>query len=239
MAEVLVTIGLIGVVAAMTLTPLIKKYRIYQLEIAFKRTTSIIDQALLSTVNDLGLQSIKDLNNICGKNVGASQENIQRWADCVIGKSNDGEFELISKNFISKFQVINTLDQMELIRKKLKVHDFAGKREQDYATAYGVSYSSAKYAKLNLLKDGSAISEIVFFHHSYGDGISFTFDTNGPYKGPNRYGYDIFLYNTGRWYKLCTNTISNEYNIRGCFDYAMKDENPDDNHKKYWESLSL
>ena len=95
-------------------------------------------------------------------------------------------------------------------------------------------------ANAYLLSDGTMISSIAFYYHEPSDGLSISFDTNGPYKGPNRYGYDIFLFNTGTWYKFCSKKsdgIHGLYNGRGCYDYALKDVNPDDSTKGYWESL--
>ncbi len=46
MAEVLITLGIIGVVAAMTLPSLINNNRNKALEAAFKKNYSVIEQAL-------------------------------------------------------------------------------------------------------------------------------------------------------------------------------------------------
>lgn len=80
--------------------------------------------------------------------------------------------------------------------------------------------------------DGTMVSSIDFYHHEPSDGLSITFDTNGP-KGPNRYGYDVFIYNNGHWYNPCSSKLSGDFNGRGCYDYAKKDINPDDKTKGY------
>lgn len=84
--------------------------------------------------------------------------------------------------------------------------------------------------------DGSMVSAIDFYHHGQYDGLTITFDTNGP-RGPNRYGYDVFIYNNGHWYNPCSSKLSGDFNGRGCYDYAKKDINPDDKNKGYWASL--
>ena len=90
------------------------------------------------------------------------------------------------------------------------------------------------------MSDGSVITGISYLVHGPYDGISIVFDTNGPNKGPNRFGFDIFLYNTGTWVdNLCTSNSSSVYNGRGCYKYALKNQNPDDDTKGYWESLKF
>ena len=54
LAEVLVTLGIIGVVAALTIPALIANYRNMVLENQFKKSYSILSQALISTKEELG-----------------------------------------------------------------------------------------------------------------------------------------------------------------------------------------
>jgi len=55
LAEVLITLGIIGVVAALTMPSLIAKHRIAGLEAGFKKMDSTIDQAILMAKTDLGM----------------------------------------------------------------------------------------------------------------------------------------------------------------------------------------
>ena len=114
--------------------------------------------------------------------------------------------------------------------------DYSGEYEADYSNLYGIGITS--YKKAHILIDGTMVSSIDFYHHEPSDGLSITFDTNGPNRGPNQYGRDIFLFNTGKWYKLCSAKAGGSiYNGRGCYDYAKKDINPDDKTKGYWACL--
>lgn len=54
LAEVLITLGIIGVVAAMTMPVLINNVRNKQLETAFKGAYSILSQAVQQVANDEG-----------------------------------------------------------------------------------------------------------------------------------------------------------------------------------------
>ena len=62
LAEVLITLGIIGVVAALTLPVLISHYKVKQLETGFKVADSIIQQAVRSSLNELGYEQISDID---------------------------------------------------------------------------------------------------------------------------------------------------------------------------------
>ncbi len=228
LAEVLITLGIIGVVAAMTLPSVINKYKIKQLRTAFLRSSSVIQNAANLTASEFGYGSFKELSSsMCG--------TVSKGDSAACKTSNQQNFAAINDFFISQLDVVKKYTYLNILSLKLKVDNFSNLYEFNYGSLYGIGGNTGG---LYLLKDNSAISGMAFYHHEPSDGISITFDTNGPHKGPNRYGYDIFLYNTGTWYKLCTkNQDGNLYNGRGCYDYALKDVNPDDNTKGYWDSL--
>ena len=54
LAEVLITLGIIGVVAAMTMPSLMQNYKRQQATARIKKFVSVINQALISAENDLG-----------------------------------------------------------------------------------------------------------------------------------------------------------------------------------------
>ena len=56
LAEVLITLGLIGVVAAMTIPTVVAKYQHKVLETQFKKAYSILYQLVLQVQNDTGMQ---------------------------------------------------------------------------------------------------------------------------------------------------------------------------------------
>lgn len=230
LAEVLITLGIIGVVAAFTLPSLINKYRIKQLRTAFMRSSSIIQNAMNQTATEFGYNNFKELNNICGS-LPESQTGT-----CV--NSNMDDFEIINEDFLSRFNKLTEMKSGNLNSLKIYVLNYSGKSSQLYGNIYGVAPYNTPYAKLYYLSDGAVISSLTFFYHGKYDGVSLTFDTNGPKRAPNRQGYDIFVFTTGTWNKLCTKKQDGStYNGRGCYDYALKDINPDDNTKGYWDSL--
>ncbi len=85
-----------------------------------------------------------------------------------------------------------------------------------------MEYITVNQPYMYLLQSGATVTSLTYFYHGARDGITFTFDTNGPFQGPNRYGYDLFIYTTGGWNKLCNNTDTSRFNGRGCYDWAKK-----------------
>lgn len=68
LAEVLITLGIIGVAAAMTLPSLIQERQNKVLETQFKKSYSLISQAFLSVITDeyggIANFSVSDLSNL-------------------------------------------------------------------------------------------------------------------------------------------------------------------------------
>mgnify|MGYP004541547403 FL=1 len=230
LTEVLITLGIIGVVAAMTLPTLMHEYKIRQYKTGFWRTSSLIQSALKQTANEFGYDSYEDFFYICG--------NLPKSAESSCRSENAELFKQINDDFLSRFKVMQNLSGTQFYNMKVKFKDYSGKYQNSYSQLYGITTFNTPHGGGHILIDGSLISSITFFYHEPSDGFSITFDTNGPYKGPNQYGRDLFLFNVGHWYKLCSEKAGGSiFNGRGCYDYAKRDVNPDDKNKGYWKSL--
>ena len=218
LAEVLITLGIIGVVAAITLPSLIHKYKIKVLENQFKKTSSTIEQAVRATAIEYSME------NYFYPTPGVKMPKI----------SNE---ERSKMNFFFKQQFKSIqFDNQSIFSKITKCERFNGDKCDDNI---GVGYSWVYHYDPILLSDGSMISSMVFQLHNSFDGIKVWFDTNGPFKGPNRVGYDLFVYNTGSWnYTACPLEVGvNQYYYYGCYGYAQKNIMPNDKTKKYWDNL--
>lgn len=231
LAEVLITLGIIGVLVAMTLPSIINKYRVKQLKTAFLRSSSQIQNALNETAFEYGINKFSDFNSICGSASNGDNGTCR--------SNNQKTFEEISSYFLSRFKRLKMYKYSELAKLNINANDYSGSSKIGYWSLYGIDLYVTPQAGAYVFADGTMMSAITFFYHNYQDGLSLTFDTNGPNKGPNRYGYDIFLYNTGNWGQYCSKNLSGRYNGRACYKYALKDVNPDDQTKGYWESLEF
>ena len=233
LAEVLITLGIIGIVAAMTLPNVINNFREKQLEAAFKKTNNVVMTSLNETMAEYGLEGLA-FKDLCPGYTAVS----------ACAQANNSYFREINSYFLSRFNIVRSTSNTfgnALDRKSIKVYNFMGKKVIEYGGMYGMGSFNTPWNSVNFLNDGSVVSALTFFYHGGSDGVALTFDTNGPYKGPNRYGYDIFIRTSGSWYKPCSKLEAGleggNYNGRGCYEYAQKDVNPDDKTKTYWKSL--
>lgn len=228
LAEVLITLGIIGIVATMTLPSLVNKYQAKVLETGFKKSYANLQNAYMLTKASLGVTNLVEEyayvlpNGIC---------------------PNKESFE---NEFIKNVKAI----------KNVEVYPF---KTYSGKLVTSISHNSDLPQALNILPDGSSIGNLIKANR-----IEFWVDTNGPSKGPNRYGFDIFYFRVDdksdkvkpikpvrkyteeeleneKWPALagypCDNTSTQELNGIGCSWFAMNDINPDDESKSYWANL--
>lgn len=229
LAEVLITLGIIGVVATMTIPIVINKYRSYVLEVQFNKAYSNLSQAILLMKQDLGVENL--------------------WKEYVIYDTESG-------NFINKEYFYNNFDKyIKVVKKaeKYEITNYNGTKKT--ISDPGLDLPKAIY----ILPDGSSVGRQI------GNGrIRFWIDVNGPYKKPNRYGFDVFEFHITpqndavvpvkqvRYYtdeelknepypyisgRPCNKLSKQEFNGIGCSWFAVNNVNPDDSTKKYWSSL--
>lgn len=237
LAEVLITLGIIGVVAALTIPTVIKKYKAKVLETAFKKSVTNLYQAYDLTRQQLGV------------------DNIYQTYVTYNSNSNTNSYSENSQEFRDTFE--KNLKVVKDIKSFYPVYNY--NRTKQTTQNIGQDYPSAT----KILADGSS-----FGMHANSDGVDSAtihifIDTNGPYKGPNQIGHDIFKFDIARDSKLkplkmiklyteeelenqhypdlagypCSIKSKQGTNGVGCSYYAMNNINPDDNTKKYWESL--
>lgn len=231
LAEVLITLGIIGIVAAMTLPTLVNKYQTKVLETGLKKSYANLQNAYIMTKANLGVTNLIDA-------YASALDN----GVCPYKEEFENEF---ARN-------IKTI-------KKVKVYPFTTYSGKYVANITGGSNNSDMPQALNILPDGSSIGTLVRAGR-----IEFWVDTNGPHKGPNRYGFDIFCFKVNdssdkvkpvkpvrkyteeeleneKWPSLagypCDKSSSQELNGVGCSWFAINNINPDDETKTYWDNL--
>ena len=232
LAEVLITLGIIGVVAVLTLPSVINKYRSFVLEQQFKKSYSNLSQTIINMKRDSGLEHLRD--------------------NYVHYDTNFGYDSTLVKAFYDSFD--SHIAPVDKLKKLYSVTNYSGTGTSDLDL--GGDWPRALF----ILADGSSVGRQV------NNGcLRFWIDTNGPYKKPNRYGFDIFelrvcdstdALKPVKAYKNnytdeelkdllfpdiagapCTKKSKQLLNGIGCSWYALNNINPDDNSKKYWDSL--
>ena len=228
LAEVLITLGIIGIVAAMTIPSLVNKSKYKELETALNKNYSILQQALLRAQVDTGEAIIPaNYQNIRGVGRSPFKELLVKYItnakDCGVGTDQDSCVE----------------------NGELTGNENAKKIYRNYNNKNDVYYY--------YLDDGQFITTdgtIFFIENSATDNttivpIYITVDVNGLNKKPNRWGHDLFtfqLMNNGKLLPMgaegtnfeteqyCSATNSGKLNGIACTYRALTDKN-------YWKEL--
>jgi len=222
LAEVLITLGIIGVVAVLTLPSVINRYKVKQLEADFKMADAIIQQAIQKSVYEIGYDSINDFNRPSSWDNTGFEEVKQLVPD-------------LNKAYIKQFNVIKDLKNYRNVfyAKNIYCSSLFGVK---LANGYGCFYETGTPY---IISNGMLISTFNATKTglSHPVWVNTVFDTNGPFKGPNRLGYDIFTYRSQDPWHLCNPTIQNSENIKSCYYYAHRNISPIDSSKPYWDIL--
>lgn len=232
LAEVLITLGIIGVVAAMTLPNLIHKQQMMELENRFKVAYSMIFQA----VQTMGL------------------DDPSLWQTyCPPSDNRDANFLFIN-DFSKQFQII------KLYKSNTSDLRLVGYEKSSYTQtpkALGLMFNNDGHNNgVFVTKNGMVVASSGCWWTNLPD---FIVDTNGT-KGPNKFGYDVFYFQIAKNNLLlpsnsnysfnppaaqslnCCDTKRNNCVINGdngvaCSYFALKDRLPSDETKSYWKNL--
>ena len=223
LAEVLITLGIIGIVAAITLPTIINNYRVKVLENQFKKADSIIQQAVQKTANEYGYSSITELNMAGNCNGHVAYPNYLQL---------EAQMPDINEIWERQFLNVKRMNDSEMYWRNIPCNSFWGTR---ISLSY---YCLGPHASYMILPDGVTVSPLFAVDGACHQVLMMAvFDINGPYKGPNRIGYDIFRYQTADYNKMCNPNIVNSENFKGCYYCAHRNVSPQDSSKPYWDVL--
>ena len=185
MAEVLITLGIIGIVAAMTLPTLMSKYDLHVRQQQFKKAYSVLSNALQKA--DFELSGAKCYYTRTGKIA-----------------NETSECPLLYSTMTKYFNKIKFCDGNALAEGCLPPDSYKGgetvyaennpsqdtDEAQDYFTRNCGGFSKNYIENIDMayiFNDGLIVI-------TYGNGkyALFAFDING-HKGPNKWGYDLFV----------------------------------------------
>ena len=219
LAEVLITLGVIGVVAALTIPSLINNNRAKALEAALKKNYSVIEQALNMYYAQNGERLNSETPEYTIKN--AILPYFQIIRDC--GRGSEASTEKKKKVYIPNY--INNGD--------------TSKNSTNYKTINGLSIINLQYFDDGqfVLNDGSII---LIEHSTAKKRVYISVDVNGYLKPPNRLGKDLFMFQLDKEGKLlpmgaestdyyseneeyCSKTSTNNMNGAGCTYKALTD----------------
>lgn len=208
LAEVLITVGIIGVVAAMTMPVLIANKKAKELETALKKNTSVIQQDLLMAAMEDGTEP--------------TPQNLA-----------SGELKLKLKPYLN---VIKDCGRGTEVGACVVNPGYQPDAKNTYVTfnkEKNINYSLLDDGQL-LLADGS----LILFENSNPafENILISIDVNGVQKSPNAWGQDLFTFqltNTGKLLpagaegakytdtKYCSISSNNDMKGLGCTYKAL------------------
>lgn len=246
LAEVLITLGIIGIVAAMTLPSLVANHRNQELQTRFKKAYSVLWNVHMRMVGDYnGVYQ----NFIMYDNSIVTEDGI---------KNKYAYIDAFRKYLTGGRLCTYTNSYLSCSSKASRVN---------YKT-----YTGNKDAHLSadVVLDRAIVTNdgMCFFFGSvtYRNARVYI-DTNGTVQGPNRLGFDLFAFDidsndkiitpknigggsTGSYeddeelggsvgaVNVCTvKEKANRYNGFGCMEYALIDKNPDNPNLTYWKNL--
>ena len=234
LAEVLITLGIIGVVAAMTLPSFITRYKIKVHEAQFKVADEMIQEALKGSLNELGYSDVSELS--------VSKNSQGTEADSAFLKQLIPE---LNEHFLNQFNGIKKLPSCIDMNAYNHIYQYSFFGEPPNGGCYAsesYSISSPEYNRY-LLPNNITVSDVTLREKAgytyYRLGIQVSFDTNGPYKGPNRVGHDIFTYVSSPEATdvMCNPTIAHSRSWMGCYFFAKKNQSPLNPSEPYWNLL--
>ena len=221
LAEVLITLGIIGVVAALTLPTLIQNKHNRELETALKKNYSVIQNALQ-------LMSYEE-GQVINKDAARPVDGVHFY-----------------ERFIKYFKTAKDCKAYDCVPSE-NIENEDGSVDT-YRTKRYRNWNNTTYMRGSFLDDGQFMlgdgSMIYIENDSRTDYILISVDVNGLLKGPNRWGQDLFTFEImkngkllpsgaeGTTYegRLCSKTSTSEYNGIGCTYAALTDKN-------FWKNL--
>ena len=172
LAEVLITLGIIGVVAAMTLPTLIQKHQRLVLETQLKKTYTTLSQGIQKAMADEGVTSFKDTE--------------------IFNACKDETPDACTQALEKYFKIVNITDKSNKSREYISADPIL-ENGKYILKKYPYKYPIIAYERdgyLYSLADGEQFVIGCFETNDYCD---IRFDINGE-KGPNISGLDVYAY---------------------------------------------
>lgn len=195
LAETLITLGIIGIVAAMTLPAVIDKSKKFILRQQFKKAYSVISQALLKSEADLGYTPL------CYYHANQGISSTEGYS----GGGVSSECSILKTVMLKNLSIIQKCENNAYAKKcipeyngleKVYMQNDPNMSEEDandiIKTFNGWSTSNIlNNNPVYILKDGTIIIEYRYISFP----CNFAVDVNGK-KGPNKWGHDLFPFLT-------------------------------------------
>jgi len=188
LAEVLVTLGIIGIVAAMTLPMLAKNYQFYVRQQQFKKAYAAMSIAVQKTQIDMG-ESVRCYYDAMNKGTPARNRADCKWFYSELVKNLQ-----LSKTCKNKARAGKCLPKNGWRGGEIVYAERQGGEDKDAAIEYFNSQCNGFNTDYIDNKSAVYVVNSGFLFLPYGSSFpTFLVDVNG-HGGPNKWGHDIFSF---------------------------------------------
>ena len=244
LAEVLITLGIIGVVAALTLPSVIHKYKTEVLKTQFKKSYSSLSQAVLLARENIGVTNFK---SYCTYWDGESYSNSADCSQAILKQlKRTGNICQYDRNKIYTYSKTQQGAHVDVGGTAYPKH---GLPDGTCADVTVNAYTIGVSIDINGNKKGpNALGHDIFSFWVNDSGALVPIKSTG-YKnddqikelyekcGTDDYRNDGCASGVSQAGRPCTKYSNQKGNGLGCSWYAVNDVSPDDPTKGYWESL--
>ena len=191
MAEVLITLGIIGIVAAMTIPTLVSKIQEAHFHAKWKECYAILNNSfkLVAANNPRLLVSNAGINAMTGEFIDLMLENLNVVDTCGWSTTYDNN---LCDNYSNNLE--------NIIKYKWSAISASSTELRYKSLAGGKIFSYDVQGKAALLKNGAAV-----YFGSGGSGLTILVDVNNFEGGPNILGKDVYL--------ITLKKVSSQYNV--------------------------
>ena len=175
LAEVLITLGIIGLVAALTIPTLINKYQMKSYEVAFKKQYSVLQNAINYSVFESGISECYLYFPVGASSYKAKKQDCDALRESLVSliKLTPVQLDYVSYNYARVADV--RASGGKTINDACTYDDFSGQNNVIYTY---------------MTNDGAIVRLALSENYNYFPII--ILDVNG-LKGPNKWGYDVFF----------------------------------------------
>ena len=224
MAEVLITLGIIGIVVAMTLPSIISKYQNKVLETSLKKAYSALMQAVVYTETD-------SISNISGSVAGDRNTEFysKLWGKYNIVKNFNKDSVYGSTNLYSQLGGVKTYNKKN--QADVGCPQLPQLMTNDGMAVGGMYNCYANWIVIDI--NGPYKKPNILGHDIFYFGV----DTNKRQIFPLGFNKVHSYWNFSNQNLYCSKNSTDAKNGYGCTIFALQNRCPDDSAKTYWECL--
>lgn len=232
LAEVLITLGIIGVVAAMTLPALIHKKNSKELETAFKKSYSNLYNAFNLVMNE-GLP-VFDSTNPVSDNTEFIKAFYSKYKKLKLISNNEKHtYSQSAKNFTKN----KTMGVPQCSQYMNATNAFITPDGSAISIFQNCGYLWFTFDSNGIKKGPNALGHDIFIFFSPKNTTKLLPATVESEVICDENGENCSLNNTEETQQKCSNSSKSDINGATCAPYALSDECPWDSKKSYWECL--